>query len=100
MNGFSSPLKKVPTDPAFAGYEVVGLHTKPSIPYDLNAGSGGKYIYLFQKKGLVNPITGISFIASSSVITTSPSSGWDMLPQDLNKGADGAYIYLIFRSGL
>lgn len=95
-----SPITSVPSDPEFAGYETVGLNTAPSVPYDLNAGSGGKYIYLFQKKGFVIPITGISFIASSNLITSSPSSGWEMLPQDLNKGADGAYIYLIYRRGL
>ena len=71
------------------------------IPYDLNRGAGGKYMYLcyhkasYQARGESKPC-----IAALQVIygkDAQPPSGYVKLPQDLNAGAGGEYVYLCYQ---
>ncbi|WP_224652967.1 MAC/perforin domain-containing protein [Pectobacterium versatile] len=69
------------------------------IPYDLNKGSDGDFIYLcYHEQEWIsdNPkqaITNIQIIYNDEKTPT----GYIKLPQDLNKGADGAYVYLCYK---
>ncbi|MFJ5503730.1 MAC/perforin domain-containing protein [Pectobacterium carotovorum] len=69
------------------------------IPYDLNAGAGGDYIYLcYHEQEWIsdNPkksITDIKIIYDNE----KKPDGYIKLPQDLNKGAKGAYVYLCYK---
>lgn len=60
---------------------------------DLNAGTGGDYIYSYQQKQPYPQIpieVGVVYGQSSSI---QPPSGWDRNGVNLNKGAGGDYIY-------
>lgn len=70
------------------------------IPYDLNAGSGGDFIYLCYHKSSYNPkgnnkkcVNKVTIIYGQDTPTP---TGYIKLPQDLNKGAGGEYIYLCY----
>jgi hypothetical protein len=62
----------------------------------LNAGAGGKYIYLCVKESLADQVT----VIKSWQPGESPGEGWTKLPQDLNEGAGGEYIYLCVKDSL
>ena len=63
------------------------------ISVDLNKGASGAYIYLCYKKGVRNPITGLTVNAGSSSSFPIPP-GYTRIHDDLNKGAGGDYIYV------
>jgi hypothetical protein len=68
-------------------------------PSDLNAGAGGKYIYLVWKTGESKPpIRNITFVVGNQ---SSPPyiPGWVSIPQDLNQGAGEDYIWLYYTTG-
>ncbi|MCK4613828.1 MAG: RICIN domain-containing protein, partial [Thermoplasmata archaeon] len=66
------------------------------INHDLNAGAGGKYIYLCVKDAIKDDVKIIT--GSSSGI--SPGSGWTKINKDLNQGTGGKYIYLCVKESL
>ncbi len=71
--------------------DILGYHCP-----DLNDGSGGKYIYAYQKKDSWN--TGLPYVKEVGVIygnssAIQPPDGWERIPGDLNEGAGGDYIY-------
>lgn len=71
------------------------------IPYDLNAGAGGDYIYLcFHAEPFRAVGTNKDCIAEVRIIYDNDPvpAGFIKLPQDLNKGAGGAYVYLCYRT--
>ncbi|WP_248920570.1 MAC/perforin domain-containing protein [Pseudomonas entomophila] len=69
------------------------------IPYDLNAGAKGDFIYLCYHEQAWYPdntkpaVTAIKIIYDREPVPT----GYIKLPQDLNKGAGGADIYLCYK---
>lgn len=87
---------------------VVSSDKSPSIPSgytkigtDLNAGAGGKYIYLCYTRnsstaGSSTPIKNI-YIAEGS--NASAPSGYTKINSDLNAGAGGSYLYLCYQRG-
>jgi len=71
------------------------------LPYDLNRGAHGKYMYLcyhmasYQSTGTNKPcIAAVQIISGKNA---QPPAGWVKLPQDLNDGAGGDYIYLCYQ---
>jgi hypothetical protein len=76
------------------------------IPYDLNKGAGGDFIYACIRKepvnvikyGNVRPVTDLTVITGDSASIGAPS-GFEKIPVDLNRGAGGKYIYLCKRQG-
>ncbi|KAI1080259.1 hypothetical protein F5B20DRAFT_539982 [Whalleya microplaca] len=62
---------------------------------DLNAGAGGKFVYLCYKTGEYNPGTAILDITafSGSKSDVSPPYGFTKISRDLNAGAGGKYIF-------
>ncbi|MFJ9446808.1 hypothetical protein ACIRRH_33860 [Kitasatospora sp. NPDC101235] len=53
------------------------------IPFDLNSGAGGAYLYLVYEKHLQDrPITGLRILKNDE----RPPTGYQTLPVDLNKG--------------
>lgn len=84
-----------------AGFDYPGI--------DLNWGSGGNYIYLYQtrKTGILNPYEGylpwgkikeIGVYSSNSSSSSQVPYGWKRIPIDLNKGAGGKFIYIIYKT--
>jgi hypothetical protein len=71
------------------------------IPYDLNKGAGGKFLYLCYHKASYQAYgTNKQCIDSLVVIygkSTQPPAGYIKIPQDLNEGAGGEYVYLCYR---
>jgi MAC/Perforin domain len=71
------------------------------IPYDLNKGAGGKFIYLCYHKASYQAFGKNKQCIDSLVIiygrNTQPPAGYTKLPQDLNEGAGGEYVYLCYR---
>jgi hypothetical protein len=71
------------------------------IPYDLNHGAGGKYLYLcYHKASYRSDGENKPCIASVVIIdgkNAQPPTGYVKLPQDLNDGAGGDYIYLCYQ---
>lgn len=72
------------------------------IPFDLNDGAGGKYIYLCKHTAKYDHrssnqtcINDIKIIFGKNA---SAPAGYTKLPQDLNAGAGGKYIYLCYRT--
>lgn len=65
------------------------------IPADLNAGAGGKFIYLCTKRGDENPVTGLFCISGTNTNIQAPP-GYTKDPIDLNHGAGGRFIYLCY----
>ena len=68
------------------------------IDVDMNAGSGGKYIYpLPEYSGHKHDaISGLAFIQNSAVVP----DGYTKIEQDLNEGAGGTYNYLCYTKSL
>jgi hypothetical protein len=103
------PIEKVYTVNTSDGERDLFGGTKINI--DLNKGAGGDYIYLYYKRGAVNPIRGLKITADGDVNYTD-FAGKNMLwlpvsnnpgtgnPQDLCEGAGGDYIYLYFSRDL
>ena len=77
-----SPLKGVPN----------------MIDVDMNAGSGGKYIYPLPEYSdhKNDAISGLAFIQNSAVVP----DGYTKIQQDLNEGAGGTYNYLCYTKNL
>jgi len=71
------------------------------IPYDLNKGAGGRFIYLCYHKASYQQFgTNKQCIDSLVIIygkNTPPPAGYTKIPQDLNEGAGGEYVYLCYR---
>ena len=71
------------------------------IPYDLNKGAGGKFIYLCYHKASYQQTGNNKQCIDSLVViygkNTLPPPGYIKLPQDLNEGAGGEYVYLCYR---
>jgi len=74
------------------------------IPYDLNKGTSGKYIYLCYRLGYldgaeeaVNDIVVCSDARRDN--TMAPSEEYTRLETDLNKGSMGHYVYLCYKKG-
>lgn len=71
------------------------------VPFDLNRGAGGDYIYLCYHKASFKPMIknqpGISDLAVIFGENAQPPAGYEKLPNDLNKGAGGEYVYLCFK---
>ncbi len=64
--------------------------------YDLNAGAGGKYIYIcYSKETTYEPIRSIQIISGNSADIPA-SYGYTKIGKDLNSGAGGEYIYLCY----
>ena len=79
-------------------FVIYGQNTAPPFGYskisiDLNKGSGGDYIYLCYKKGVRNPITGLTVSADGSS-SFALQSGYTRIYSDLNKNVGGDYIYV------
>lgn len=69
------------------------------IPYDLNAGAEGDYIYLcYHKASYKSTGDNVQCITDVKILFDSEPTpdGWVKLPQDLNRGAQGAYVYLCY----
>lgn len=72
------------------------------LAYDLNAGSGGPFIYIYYLLGMENDtITPIAEVAtidtSDGESLSSLPSGFVMINHDLNHGVGGDFIYLAYR---
>lgn len=71
------------------------------IPYDLNKGAHGKYLYLCYHKASYQAFGNNKQCIDSLVISygkdAQPPAGYTKLPQDLNEGAGGDYVYLCYR---
>lgn len=82
-----------------SGIQPPSGYTK--IPYDLNKGAGGKYIYLCFHKESFHPIGENKKSIDDIVIVygkdAPPPAGYTKIPNDLNQGAGGDYIYLCYR---
>jgi hypothetical protein len=71
------------------------------IPYDLNKGAGGDFIYACIRKepvnvikyGSIRPVTDLKVVMGDSASVGAPA-GYEKVPVDLNRGAGGKYIYL------
>jgi len=70
------------------------------VPYDLNTGAGGDYIYLCYHEQVWKPdnlqpaVTAIKIIYNQEVTP----EGYIKLPHDLNKGAGGEFVYLCYKT--
>jgi hypothetical protein len=72
------------------------------IPYDLNKGSGGRYIYLCVhretpdcgSRRIKAPITELAVTTHGT-----PPPGFTRIKTDLNKGSGGKYVYLCYKPG-
>ncbi|RLS53451.1 MAG: hypothetical protein DWH91_14415 [Planctomycetota bacterium] len=89
IEGGSSDIS--PDDPAYY-----------KIPVDLNAGAGGRFLYLcFKQAEGAAPdddqaaIRGLYIISGNNADIPAPN-GFTKFPLDLNKGAGGDFIYLCF----
>jgi hypothetical protein len=71
------------------------------IPYDLNKGAGGRFIYLCYHKASYQSYGKNKQCIDSLVViygkNTQPPAGYTKIPQDLNEGAGGEYVYLCYR---
>ena len=67
------------------------------LPQDVNAGAGGKYIYLGYKRGATAPVTALTFVAYDQA-QANPPEGWHWNHTDLNQGAGGKYIYMAWKN--
>jgi hypothetical protein len=71
------------------------------IPYDLNKGAGGRFLYLCYHKASYQPYgTNKQCVDSLVVIygkNTPTPPGYTKINQDLNEGAGGEYVYLCYR---
>lgn len=71
------------------------------IPYDLNKGAGGKFLYLCYHKASYQASGKNKQCIDSLVViygkSTQPPAGYTKIPQDLNEGAGGEYVYLCYR---
>ncbi|KAI0379298.1 MAC/Perforin domain-containing protein [Hypomontagnella monticulosa] len=65
------------------------------LPTDLNAGAGGKYVYLIYKKEPYNSDKAILDVTAfgSKHSDVAPPYGFTKVDRDLNSGAGGDYIY-------
>ncbi|KAF3695243.1 hypothetical protein EXN66_Car010919 [Channa argus] len=61
---------------------------------DLNKGVGGKFIYLWYKKGQGAPITRIQFTFNDEMSQGLKAAGYQKIDRDLNSGAGGDFIFL------
>ena len=72
------------------------------IPYDLNKGSGGKYIYLcYHSDSYSDRTTNRKCITDIKIIfgkNTDTPEGFTKLPQDLNAKSGGSYVYLCYKT--
>ncbi|XP_074472711.1 uncharacterized protein LOC141756672 [Sebastes fasciatus] len=68
------------------------------INVDLNKGVGGKYIYIWYKRGSV-PITKLQFTFTDDMAVGLINAGYTKIPKDLNAGAEGDFIYLWYFRG-
>jgi MAC/Perforin domain len=82
-----------------SGIQPPAGYTK--IPYDLNKGAGGKFLYLCYHKASYQPFGKNKQCINSLVViygkNTPPPAGYIKIPQDLNEGAGGEYVYLCYR---
>ena len=64
------------------------------INVDMNAGSGGKYIYPLPhfSNNMNDAIAGLAFIQDKALVP----NGYTKIDQDLNEGAGGTYNYLCY----
>ena len=75
------------------------------VEVDLNAGAGGKFIYLLKliedipEEEAISEIFVLSIKGSSNFKTASSGPDITWIRQDLNEGAEGDYMYLGFRKG-
>jgi hypothetical protein len=71
------------------------------IPYDLNKGAGGRFLYLCYHKASYQTYGKNKQCIDSLVViygkSTQPPAGYTKIPQDLNEGAGGDYVYLCYR---
>ena len=65
---------------------------------DLNAGAGGKFIYLCYRRDASKPLTSLAVLTGGSP-DVQPSAGMKKIPVDVNMGAGGEYIYLCYAKG-
>lgn len=75
-----------------SGIQAPAGYTK--IPWDLNSGAGGDYIYVCYKKGIGAPITGLCVTIGSGGGTPPADAKYTRIKVDLNAGAGGDYIWL------
>ena len=69
-----------------------------NVPGDLNAGAGGKYIYLwYPNYNSRNAIDRIAIVSGNS--SSIQYSNWKKIDVDLNKGCGGKYIYIFYKKG-
>lgn len=66
---------------------------------DLNKGVGGKFIYLWYKKGQGEPITRIQFSFTDEMSQGLISAGFNKINKNLNTGTHGDQVYLWFYKG-
>jgi hypothetical protein len=65
---------------------------------DVNAGAGGKYVYIcYTKNPELEPVTAIDIVVSDHYGID--PEGWNVVLVDLNQGAGGKYIWLRYRRG-
>jgi hypothetical protein len=76
------------------------------LPYDLNKGSSGNFVYLCYRLGFLDgpeePVTDIVICADATRTgpgTQPPSPDYKRLETDLNKGAAGHFVYLCYKKG-
>ena len=91
-------------------YDATGEIQPPpgfyKLPYDLNKGSSGNYVYLCYRLGFLDgpeePVTDIVICAGATRTgpgTQPPSPEYERLETDLNKGAAGHFVYICYKKG-
>ena len=75
--------------------EAQGSNPRPEwewSPVDLNGGAGGRWIYMFWKRGGAKPVFNVTFIVTDS---SSPFEipGYTAINVDLNAGSGGPFIW-------
>ena len=68
------------------------------LQHDLNAGAGGKYVYLCYRTDDGDPVVDIKIIKGDNC-NIPPPAGFTKISEDVNSGAGGKYIYICYRKG-
>ena len=84
---------------ANAGPGICAIEGFRPIPFDLNEGTSGRYVYLYYQTGLDDEeaVTELTAVTGQDI---SPPYGWTKVGVNLNDGAGGQYVYLSYQKGL
>jgi hypothetical protein len=87
----------IPNGFEFVRHPIVIMGQTKYIPINLNQGTSGEALWLFQRRSASEaPIQDVSYVSWENENIPIPPN-WSILDQNLNEGTGGNYVYLVYK---